>query len=341
MGKILLTGGTGFVAAHILNELLANRHNVVTTVRSRAKGETVLGLHSGTSRTELSYEIVEDIAATGAFDDIFKRHPNFDAIIHAASPFHDNFHDPMELLDPAIKGTTGILKAAKSYAPSIKRVVLTSSFAAMVNEAQAPEVYDESCWNPVTWETSLTIRNQAYRGSKAKKAAWDFVQEQKPGFDLVTICPPVVYGPIAHNVGSVNALNTSNQRVLDFIQGKHREGDFPPTGTLMWVDVRDLAAAHVRALEVGGAGGQRFFSPASHYSNKMLVDAIRDTHPGLADKLPTDTVDELIDRKHMFNFDNSKIKEVLGIQFRQFKESIGATVSSLQELRPASTKSEL
>lgn len=75
----------------------------------------------------------------------------------------------MELLDPAIKGTTGILKAINKYAPSVRRVVLTSSFASMVNETKAPDVYDESCWNPVSWEDATTKRNQAYRGSKARE----------------------------------------------------------------------------------------------------------------------------------------------------------------------------
>lgn len=97
---------------------------------------------------------------------VFKKHADFTAVIHAASPFHDKFEDPMELLDPAIRGTTGILKAIDKHAPSVKRMVVTSSFAAMVNETKAPEVYDESCWNPVSWEDATTKRNQAYRGSK-------------------------------------------------------------------------------------------------------------------------------------------------------------------------------
>ena len=100
---------------------------------------------------------------------VFQKHVDFEAVIHAASPFLDKFDDPNELLDPAIKGTTGILKAIAKYAPTVRRVVITSSFASMVNENKAPEVYDETCWNPVSWDDATTKRNQAYRGSKVSE----------------------------------------------------------------------------------------------------------------------------------------------------------------------------
>lgn len=70
-----------------------------------------------------------------------------------------------DFLDPAIKGTTGILKAIKEYAPTVKRVVITSSFAAIVNGKQHPKVYSEKEWNPVTWEETMD-HSQVYRGSK-------------------------------------------------------------------------------------------------------------------------------------------------------------------------------
>lgn len=70
-----------------------------------------------------------------------------------------------DFLDPAIKGTTGILKSIKAYAPSVKRVVITSSFAAIVNPDNHPKVYDESSWNPITWDEALD-HSKVYRGSK-------------------------------------------------------------------------------------------------------------------------------------------------------------------------------
>ena len=98
-----------------------------------------------------------------------KSEPPFDYVLHTASPFHFNVQDPeKDFLDPAIKGTTGVLASIKKYAPSVKRVVVTSSFAAIVNPAKHPEVYDETLWNPVTWEEAKNPSN-TYRASKVKR----------------------------------------------------------------------------------------------------------------------------------------------------------------------------
>lgn len=72
------------------------------------------------------------------------------------------------ILDPAVKGTTGILKAIKAYAPEVKRVVVTSSFAAIVQPDGHPKVYDESSWNSVTWDEAAADRSKTYRGSKVR-----------------------------------------------------------------------------------------------------------------------------------------------------------------------------
>lgn len=89
-------------------------------------------------------------------------------MIHTASPFHYNFTDPVkEILDPAINGTNGILKAVKAYVPSVKRVVITSSFAAITNAPNHVKIYDESVWNPVTYEQAVKeSKFSTYRASK-------------------------------------------------------------------------------------------------------------------------------------------------------------------------------
>lgn len=104
----------------------------------------------------------------------------------------------------------------------------------------------------------------------------------------------------------------------------------PVAGSYLWTDVRDLALAHVRALEVPEAGGNRFLITAGHCSSKMLVDAIRKTHPELASKLPPSDTDDL--PADVYGYDNSKAKQVLGINFRSLEESVGDTVSSLMKL---------
>ena len=156
------------------------------------------------------------------------------------------------------------------------------------------------------------------------------MEKEKPGFDLVTINPPLVFGPIVHYLNSLDALNTSNHRIRDFIQGKAKDR-IPPTSVHLWADVRDVALAHVRAIEVPEAGGNRFFVVAGHYTNKRIVDAIRETHPELAPNLPPpDPRDDL--PADIYDYDNKKSREVLGLQYRSLKESVGDTVKSLLEV---------
>lgn len=115
-----------------------------------------------------------------------------------ASPFHFNVKDTKkDLLDPAINGTTGILKAIKKYAPTVKHVVVTSSFASIIHpkEGKWPgKVYSEADWNPTTIEEADSDPTTGYRASKtlAEKAAWKFLEEEKPNFTLSTINPPLV-----------------------------------------------------------------------------------------------------------------------------------------------------
>lgn len=329
MVKVLLTGGSGFIAAHIVDILLQHGFDTVVTVRSEDKGKKILEAHPDTPKHKLSYVIVKDVAQDGAFDEAVKSDPPFDYVLHTASPFHFNVQDPVkDFLDPAIKGTTGILKAIKAYAPEVKRVVITSSFAAIVNGKQHPKVYSEESWNPVTWEEAMDPSN-VYRASKtfAEKAAWDFVKTEKPAFDIATINPPLVFGPIVHYLNSLEAINTSNQRMRNIIQGQMKE-KIAPSGVFLWVDVRDVALAHVKAIEVPEAGGQRFFVTAGHFSNKEIVDIVRETHPELESKLPPkDSPNDF--PENIYGIDNSKSLQILGLKYHSFKETVSDTIDSL------------
>ena len=157
-----------------------------------------------------------------------------------------------DLLDPAINGTTGVLKAIKAHAPTVKRVVVTSSFAALVSPSGKPTgyVYSEKDWNPVTAEQALESPSLGYRASKtfAEKAAWDFVEKEKPNFTLATMNPPLVFGPVVHHLSTLSSLNTSNQLVRDMTQGKYKDG-LTVAGVMFWV--RHLASLLIRVIKGG------------------------------------------------------------------------------------------
>ena len=142
----------------------------MTTVRSQQKADKIKEAHSNYGKDKLDFSIVEDIAKENAFDEAVKSSPPFEAVIHTASPFHFNVTDVQkQLLDPAVIGTTGILKSIKKSAPTVKKVVITSSFAAIVNPFKGtwPEhTYSEADWNPLTHEEALKDPANGYRGKQ-------------------------------------------------------------------------------------------------------------------------------------------------------------------------------
>lgn len=261
-----------------------------------------------------------------------KSSPPFEAVLHTASPFHFNVTDPKkDLLDPAIIGTTGILKSIKKNAPQVKRVAITSSFAAIVNPKEAPDTYNESHWNPVTMDEALnTDPGTAYRGSKkfAEKAAWDFVENEKPNFTLTTLNPPLVLGPVVHYFNDLNSINTSNETVRDMIQGKFKK-ELGASRVPLWVDVRDIALAHVRAIEREEAQGKRFFVTAGFFRNSEIADIIKKNFPDLAGQFPEKY--ETLPESFPFKIDNSRSRDVLGIEYRTLEQSITDLVKSLKE----------
>jgi nucleoside-diphosphate-sugar epimerase len=242
---------------------------------------------------------------------------------------------PKELLDPAVIGTTGILKSIKKSAPSVKRVVITSSFASIVNPFKGnwPEhTYSEEDWNPLNAEQAVENPANGYRASKtfAERAAWDFFEKEKPNFTIATMCPPLVLGPIVHYLNSLDGLNTSNQRIRDIILGKAKD-EIPPTGTYIWVDVRDLAEAHVAGIEKEEAANKRFFITAGYFSNKEIAQIVEKNFPQYKDGLPTaSTPGGDYPEEGVYKYNNKRGLEVLGLKYKSLEESIKDTVKSLQ-----------
>ncbi|KAM7191342.1 hypothetical protein V8F33_008945 [Rhypophila sp. PSN 637] len=350
MTKILLTGGSGFIASHILHQLLnhPSKPTIITTVRTQSKADPILASYpEAVSQGRLQIHLTPDISDPNAFAPVIAASsPNLDTIIHTASPFHFRITDPkVDLIDPAVNGTTGILRAIVSHPDaqkSVKRVVITSSFAAILDEAgiSSPStVFSEKSWNPVTIADIHKSSATAYRASKtlAEKSAWEFVSSNKDAnFSVVTINPPMVFGPIIHSLGEagLKGINTSNQRIVDLLAGNWKTG-IPDVGPgMLFVDVRDVATAHVKAAFEEGLGGKRLFTTAGYFSNKEIAEVVRGNFEEYKDQLPEEGKDvggELSSEDQRFKFDNSETTELLGIDWIGLDKSIVDTVKSLKE----------
>lgn len=336
---ICVTGAAGYIASHLVAQLLAGGYRVRGTVRSLRKEKEkdlahLRALPGASERLEL---VEADLMKPGSFDAAVA---GCEYVMHTASPYVLDAKDPQrDLVDPAVLGTRGVLESCKR-AGTVKRVVLTSSMAAITDEPDSDHVLTEADWN-----SKSTLQRNPYYLSKtlAEKAGWEFVEREKPGFDLVVINPFLVIGPSLSA-----AINTSPQMFIDLLSGA-----YPGVMSMSWgfVDVRDVARAHVLAMEVGAAAG-RYICANATLSMRELVELLRTSgYDGY--KLPTIGLDcSLGDyvvrlssylqprgvgsylRTHVGRvprFDHSKIERELGLVFRPLSESVLDTLADLKK----------
>lgn len=228
-----------------------------------------------------------------------------------------------------------MLKAIQAHNPNVKRVVITSSFASIVdlNQGLRPGyTYSEKDWNPVDYETAKAAESGAvaYCASKvlAEKAAFEFVEKNKPNFSVSTICPPMVYGPASHTIESLEKLNTSSADIYRLMNGS--EKTVPDTAFLAFADVRDVGEAHLKAYESEKAAGQRYFITSGNFTYQQVCDIIRADFPEKKSLVPEGNAGAPL--PDCYSVDNSKARNELGITFRSLKETIDDQVKQFLEL---------
>ncbi|PWV70367.1 nucleoside-diphosphate-sugar epimerase [Nocardia neocaledoniensis] len=246
--RVLVTGATGFVAGHCIADLLEHGYAVRGTVRDLAAHTRRAHLTDLARRTGGELEFV---AATLDDDAGWAEAvAGCDAVLHVASPFPSAPpDDERALIEPAVEGTLRVLRAAA--AAGVRRVVLTSSVAAVAYGHERDEVRTEADW-------SVVDRIPAYQKSKtlAERAAWDFVESVRgtSELELVVVNPGMVLGPLLEPTTSTS--HEPVRRLLNRdVPGSVRTGWTP-------VDVRDLAVAHRLAMEVPEAAGNRYLCAA-------------------------------------------------------------------------------
>ncbi|KUI69592.1 hypothetical protein VM1G_04828 [Cytospora mali] len=335
-GLILITGATSYVGTNVIKTFLANGYHVRGQVRNESSAKKVHKVFPQAGGA-LTTVIVPDITTAGAFDEAVK---GVAGVVHTASPFLLEVKDnEKDLLDPAVKGTSRILEAVAAHAPQVKRVVITSSFASILDPMQGQRpgyTYTEEDWNPVTYEQAIAGPGPvAYCGSKkfAEKAAWDFVEKNKPGFTVSTICPPMVYGPAEHDA-DIKSLNTSMHDIYRLMDGSHKEPG--PTAFPAFADVRDVGEAHFRAYEKAEPG--RYFITSGTFEYIDVAEILRKYHPDRVDKIADPA---LTPRAEFFKVDNTKTGKALGMTFRGLDECIRDTAVSLIALEQGKTYSEV
>ncbi|KAF9561494.1 NAD(P)-binding protein [Agrocybe pediades] len=321
--------------------LLERGYNVRGTVRDEGKAQFVKEYFSkrGFGNDRLELVSVPDIVKEGAFDEFVK---DVEGILHTASPFHSNVKEPEEFFRPAVQGTVGMLKSALKNGPNVKRIVVTSSTAAVMEPPTQPTQFSELNWNEsapkeVEEKGSDAAPMTIYRASKAlaEKSAWKFVEEHKSEvkWDLSVINPPFIFGPPIHDIKSASALNTSLKLWYDTLTGEPAKTRDQLKASFTWVDVRDTALAHILALEKPEAGGERIITAAGPCLWQEWLEAANSLPQSQRPaNLPVGYPDILEgERTYLANWDLSKEARILGIKFHSKAETTKDTIENFKE----------
>jgi len=331
---VLVTGGSGFVASHLIKQLLEQGDDIVhATVRSLANRSKVGPLEDMQRRYPERLHLFEaDLLAKGSFDPAMK---GCTIVYHVASPFMlpEKIKDGQrQMLEPALQGTRNVLGSVERTA-SVQRVVFTSTVGAVFGDyidvmGMADQTLSEHYFN-----TSSNIENNPYHYAKtmAEREAWITCGAQTR-WSMVAINPGLILGP------SITPASESGSLFLldEMFKGYFFYG--MPNLSFTTVDVRDVALAHIRAAERPQANGRYILAEKQMISFLDIARIIRTVHkkPYLLGKHQVpDWVVRLIGpwfgltqdyiRKHLgirFAVDNRRSIDELGIAYRPIRETL-------------------
>jgi nucleoside-diphosphate-sugar epimerase len=338
MSTVLVTGGSGFIASHCILQLLAAGHRVRTTVRNLAREGDVRTLlrEGGAEPGERLSFVAADLEHDLGWPEVVA---GCDFVLHVASPFPANIpkHED-ELIVPAREGALRVLRMSRDA--GVKRVVLTSSFAAVgYGHQEQSEPFTESSW---TDPNAPDVTAYAKSKTLAERAAWDFMAEEGGKLELSVVNPVGVFGPVLGSDYSTSILIV--QRMMD--------GAMPGCPRLYFgvVDVRDVAELHIRAMTHPAATGQRFLAVAGDFMSILGIATVLKARMGAAARrVPTRQLPDWLVRVaalrdpavkqilpelgKMKNATSEKARRVLGWAPRSNEECILATAESLLRLR--------
>lgn len=332
MSTVLVTGGSGFVATYCILALLKAGHLVRTTIRNANRKNAVLATlgRTGARVDQLSFALA-DLESDSGWETAVS---GCDYILHVASPFPAGLvKDERELIRPAVDGTLRVLSAARDA--QVKRVVLTSSFAAIgYGHDQRSTPFTEADW------TNTSAKISAYVKSKtlAERAAWEFLKREGGALELTVINPVGVMGPVLSD-----DYSASIQLVKQLM-----DGAIPAAPQLYFgmVDVRDVADLQLRAMTHPSANGERFLALADKFMSVLEVSQILRRRMGdAARRAPNIEVpnwlvrtialfnaqarESLPELGKVKNAKNEKARRVLDWMPRSSEDAIVATAESL------------
>jgi nucleoside-diphosphate-sugar epimerase len=334
---VLVTGGSGFIGSHAILHLLAAGHQVRATVRDLQREAQVRAMvkEGGADPGDRLSVVAADLENDAGWPQAVA---GCEFVLHVASPFPAGVpKNEDELIRPAREGALRVLRAARDG--GVKRVVLTSSFAAIGYGHPPQEApYDETSW---TDPSGRDVSPYAKSKTLAERAAWDFIATEGGELELSVVNPVMVFGPVLGPDYSSSILVV--QRLMD--------GAVPGCPKLCFgaVDVRDVVDLHLRAMTDPLANGERFLAVAGDFLSMLQIAQILKRRLGAAarrvpsrqvpnwlvrlaalrDPAVKQILPELGKRK---NATSARAQQILGWTPRSSEDAIAATGESLVRL---------
>ncbi|BAF23823.1 cinnamoyl-CoA reductase 1 [Oryza sativa Japonica Group] len=307
---VCVTGAAGYIASWLVKLLLEKGYTVKGTVRNPddPKNAHLKALDGAGERLVLCKADLLD------YDAICRAVAGCHGVFHTASPVTD---DPEQMVEPAVRGTEYVINAA-AEAGTVRRVVFTSSIGAVTMDPnRGPDVVvDESCWSDLDY-CKETRNWYCYGKAVAEQAAWEAARRR--GVELVVVNPVLVIGPLLQPT-----VNASVAHILKYLDGSASKF---ANAVQAYVDVRDVAAAHLLVFESPSAAG-RFLCAESVLHREGVVRILAKLFPEYP--VPTRCSDEKNPRKQPYKMSNQKLRD-LGLEFRPASQSLYETVKCLQE----------
>ncbi|MGV8841075.1 MAG: NAD-dependent epimerase/dehydratase family protein [Bauldia sp.] len=327
---VLVTGARGFIAKHCIAALLERGYRVRGTLRdSSDEGEVRMAVATKADAGDRLGFAKADLTSDVGWDDVMR---GCTAVLHVASPYPINQpRDVNEVVRPAREGTLRVMRAAR--AAGVKRVVLTSSVAAIAAGRTDKTRFDESDWSNVA---ARDINAYSLSKTLAERAAWDAVADGK-GPELAVINAGQVFGPpLDANV------QTSGEMIGNFLRGKY---PLVSKFGLPVVDVRDVVAAHIAALEKPGAAGQRFIVADEFLWFTDIGRILGEAFPAYRKRMPRGELPNFVSRLmapfrpdvaavkgdlgRLWEVTSEKAKRVLGVTIRPAREAVVTMADAL------------
>ena len=333
METVLVTGGTGFIGLHCLQQLLDKGYKVRTTIRSESRKQEVMeAMKKHSSNCENLEFFIADLLSDDGWSEAVT---GSKYVLHVASPFFLGEPENEDVfIKPAVEGTLRVLKACADS--DVQKVVLTSSFAAVgYGHSREKEVYTEEDWSSVDGEISPYAKSKTL----AEKAAWEFVEnlEESKKFELTVINPVAVTGPML-----TSDIGSSNDFLLKLISGSMPAC---PKIHMGYIDVRDVAKAHIFSMTEEKTDGERiilsenemFFAEVGKTLNEAgFKKSPTKEMPNFLVKIMSLFVGELktllsaLNRKG--DIDKTKAKSFFNWDYISTEQSVTETAQQLQDM---------